>query len=170
MGTNIVIPARVSESIKGDLGRKAQGGPERWKYPARDQEELHIVREGYLGEVPEDVEKKARSDEVKVIRRITTTAPINIATAAKHTIISGAADRRIRIHFLAFTVGGECDITLYDGVVAISGAMDFGGTSEPRGIVMGQGGVPFHVEIMQDFSILLSAAVQVSGFVVYNYE
>jgi len=93
---------------------------------------------------------------------------INIATAATHEIIPAAAGKRIRITSLMLTVGGEVNITLYNGAVALSGAMDFGAASEPRGMVSNFGNRAMELSASSSFKILLSAAVQVSGFVCYH--
>ena len=68
-----------------------------------------------------------------------------------------------------FTVAGEVNVTLYDGAALLSGAMDFGGVNEPRGIVMGTDGKYLECDDGNDFRIALSAAVQVSGFCLYSY-
>lgn len=96
--------------------------------------------------------------------------PINIAAAATHTIIPGVSRKRIRIVSLFFTVAGEVNIILYDGSVAISGPMDFGGTSEPRGIVVPFPYSPLELGEGSDFKIGLLVAVQVSGSVCYYYQ
>lgn len=94
---------------------------------------------------------------------------ISISTAAAHTIIYGAVGRKIRITFLTFTVGGEVNVTLYSGGEAITGPMDFGAVYEPRGIVLPTDGNYLEIDTGRDFSILLSAAVQVSGFCLFKY-
>ena len=94
---------------------------------------------------------------------------IDIATAATHKIISGSPGRCIQIFQVFFTVGGDVNITLYNGSEAMTGAMDFGGVSEPRAIVIPQDGRPLVLGEGFDFNILLSAAVQVSGLVNYRY-
>ncbi len=96
--------------------------------------------------------------------------PINISSAATHTIIPGVARKKIRIVSLFFTVAGEVNITLYDGALAISGPMDFGGTSEPRGIVIPFPYSPLELTEGNSFQIKLSDAVQVSGTVCYYYQ
>lgn len=95
---------------------------------------------------------------------------ITVATAATHTIIPGVTGKRLRIVSLFFTVAGEVNITLYDGGSAISGPMDFGGTSEPRGIVIPFPYSPLELGDGNAFKIGLSAAVQVSGLVCYYYQ
>lgn len=94
-------------------------------------------------------------------------AVINIATAADHTIIAAAAGRKINITSFLFTAGGDVNVTLKDGTTALTGAMDFGGTSEPRGIVSNFGDNALELTPGNAFVITLSAAVQVSGTVVY---
>ncbi len=95
---------------------------------------------------------------------------INIASIATHTIIPGVSGKRIRIVSLFFTVAGEVNVTLYDGSTAFSGPMDFGGVSEPRGIVIPFPYSPLELSEGAAFNINLSAAVQVSGTVCYYYQ
>lgn len=95
---------------------------------------------------------------------------INIASATTHTIIPGVSGKRIRIVSLFFTVAGEVNVTLLDGSTSISGLMDFGGTSEPRGIVIPFPYSPLELGAGNAFEIGLSAAVQVSGTVCYYYQ
>jgi|GEM_PF-6542649 len=95
---------------------------------------------------------------------------ISIASAATHKIIPGASRKRIRITSLFFTVAGEVDVTLYDGGFPISGPMDFGGTSEPRGIVIPFPYSPLELGEGNAFGIGISAVVQVSGTVCYYYQ
>jgi hypothetical protein len=106
---------------------------------------------------------------VVVVSHPLQTEKIDIATAATHVIIPGAPGRRIRIMQIFFTVGGEVNITLYNGVEAMTGAMDFGGASEPRAIVIPNDGRPLMLDEGAGFLINLSAAVQVSGLVNYRY-
>jgi len=105
-----------------------------------------------------------------VFRPSALAASINIATAATHSIISGVAGKKIRIVSLFFTVAGEVNITLFDGGTAISGPMDFGGASEPRGIVIPFPYSPLELSAGNAFKINLSLAVQVSGMVCYYYQ
>lgn len=97
-------------------------------------------------------------------------AAINIALSGGHTIVSGVSGKRIRIVSLFFTVSDEVDVTLYDGGSPFSGPMDFGGTSEPRGIVIPFPYSPLELGEGNAFEINLSAAVQVSGTVCYYYQ
>lgn len=95
---------------------------------------------------------------------------INIATAATHTIIPGKSGKRIRIISLFFTVADQVNITLCDGDKGTSGPMDFGGTSEPKGIVIPFPYSPLELGEGHAFKIELSAAVQVSGTACYYYQ
>ena len=94
-------------------------------------------------------------------------AVINIATAATHEIIAAVAGFKISIASVCFTVAGECNITLLSAATPISGAMDFGGTNEPRGKTHTLGEHPLQTGTGEAFNITLSAAVQVSGYVTY---
>lgn len=97
------------------------------------------------------------------------TAVINIATAATHTIVAAVSGKKISIVALVFTVAGEVNVTLQSNATAISGAMDFGGTDEPRGIAQVNGNYPLQTNTGEAFKMTLSAAIQVSGYVTY-YE
>jgi len=97
-------------------------------------------------------------------------AVINIATAADHTIITAVTGRKINITSFLFTAGGEVNVTLKDGAAALTGAMDFGGTSEPRGIVASLDDKALGLTVSSAFVITLSAAIQVSGLVCYYIE
>ncbi len=94
------------------------------------------------------------------------TAAINFSTAIDSTIIAAVAASKIHLCGLLFTVGGETNITLKFGATAKTGAMDFGGTGEPKGIV-----APIWFDIPlgtnEAFVIASSAAVQVSGWAWY---
>ena len=105
-----------------------------------------------------------------VFRPSAIAAAINISTALTHTIIPGVTGKKIRIVSLFFTVAGEVNVTLYDGALAISGPMDFGAASEPRGIVIPFPYSPLELSEGAAFAINLSAAVQVSGTVSYYYQ
>lgn len=97
-------------------------------------------------------------------------APINIASAGDNIIIIGIGGKTILITSIVLTVGGEVNITFYDALFQISGPMDFGGTSEPRGMVAHFGFSPIQLQKEASFIINLSAAVQVSGFVCYRQK
>ena len=97
-------------------------------------------------------------------------AVINKATAATHELIAAVSGSKISIVSLALTVGGEVNITFLSAATALSGAMDFGGTDEPRGIAHSFGSCPLQTEEGEAFNMTLSTAVQVSGMLTYYLE
>lgn len=97
-------------------------------------------------------------------------AAIDFSSSGNNIIISGISGKKIYISTLILTVGGETNITLYDGATAISGPMDFGGTAEPRGIVVPFGIFPIELGAGNNFIIESSNAVQVSGTAIYTQE
>jgi len=97
-------------------------------------------------------------------------AVINIATAATHEIIALVPGEKIKIKTIMLTVAGETNITLQSNSTPISGALDFGGTNEPRGMVQNFGDAPLETVVNEAFKITLSGAVQVSGHVTYFSE
>jgi len=97
-------------------------------------------------------------------------AEIDFNTAISSTIITGTAGKKTNITSIVFTVGGETNIKFIDGATDITGLMDFGGANEPRGIVIPHGESVLPLGTANDFKISSSAAVQVSGYVVYYKE
>lgn len=97
-------------------------------------------------------------------------AVINIATGASHEIIAAVTGEKIHICNFMFTVAGEVNVTLQSAANAISGALDFGGEDEPRAMVHNFGDFPLVLTVSEAFKILLSAAIQVSGYVNYYTE
>ena len=105
-----------------------------------------------------------------VFRPSAAPAAIDISAIGNNTIIAGVPQKSIRIVSLFFTVAGEVNVTLNDGAVEISGPMDFGGASEPRGISIPFPYSPLEISVGNGFQIILDAAVQVSGSVCYFYQ
>lgn len=97
-------------------------------------------------------------------------AKIDISTSGDHTVIPAVTARKIIVSTIVFTVGGEVNVTLKAGGGAISGPMDFGGSNEPRGIVINMGDHGIEIGEGVAFKINLSASKQVSGFVVYSLK
>lgn len=93
-----------------------------------------------------------------------TSAMIDFSDGADEIVVAGQVGKKIKITSLMFTVGGETDIELFNGDVAITGPMDFGGTNEPRGMVSNHGYVPYELSAGSSFIIKTSAAVQISGY------
>jgi len=97
-------------------------------------------------------------------------AKIDFATAATHEIIAAVTDKKIKIANIMLTVAGETNLTFKSAATAISGALDFGGTDEPRGMVHSLGDYPLCTETGEAFQITSSGAVQVSGYITYFTE
>lgn len=97
-------------------------------------------------------------------------AVINFATAATHSIIAAVSGKKIKITNIMLTVAGETNLTLKSSTTAISGALDFGGTDEPRGMAHHLGDHPLETLTGNAFQITSSGAVQVSGYVTYYAE
>lgn len=91
-------------------------------------------------------------------------------TAASNEIIGAVAGKKICITNLVFTVAGEINITLQSAANALTGAMDFGAANEPRGFVSNHGNFPLKTVEGEAFNILMSAAVQLSGYCTYFLE
>ena len=97
-------------------------------------------------------------------------ANINTAAAEDSTIVAAVADRKIQLRSYVLTVAGETNLTWKSGAVAISGAMDLGGTNEPRGVSAYLGDFPLETAAGAALVLANSAAVQVSGYVTYTLE
>lgn len=98
-------------------------------------------------------------------RQDVTSAKIDFADGIDEVLITGVGGYIINITTLMFTVGGETNIELFAGATAITGAMDFGGTDEPRGMVLSMGFLPYKLPAGASFIMKSSAAEQISGFV-----
>jgi len=108
--------------------------------------------------------------DVRTGQPTTQKAKIDFATAATHEIIAAVAGKKIKVVNLMLTVAGETNLTFKSATTAISGAMDFGGTDEPRGMVHHFGDHPLEMTEGEAFQITNSAAEQVSGYVTYFTE
>lgn len=97
-------------------------------------------------------------------------AKIDFNTAATHSIITAVAGKKIKIANIMLTVAGETNLTFKTGTTAITGALDFGGTDEPRGMAHNFGDFPLATVAGDAFQITSSGAVQVSGYVTYFTE
>ena len=94
-----------------------------------------------------------------------TSVKIDLATTGDHTLVAGQAGKKIKVTSMVFTVAGETNITIKAGATAVTGPMDFGGTNEPRGMVISHGYVPYEIAAGSSLVINSSAAVQVSGYI-----
>lgn len=98
------------------------------------------------------------------------TAKIDIATATRHEIIEATASQKIYVVGLFFTLSTENDITLENGTTALTGAMPFGGTGEPKGMTENWWPIGIPMSTNTAFNITLSSAQQVSGLCLYYKE
>jgi hypothetical protein len=98
------------------------------------------------------------------------TAAIDIDLAGTEIIILPNPNFYLYIATIVLTVSGETNITLHFGVFGESGAMDFGGEGEPRGIVIAMGNSPTSCGT-GSFQITAGPDdVHVGGFVSYYRE
>jgi len=97
-------------------------------------------------------------------------AKIDESTAATHEIIPAVTAKKIKITNIMLTVAGETNLTFQSDANELSGAMDFGGTDEPRGMVHNFGDCPLETVAGEAFKIKSSGAVQVSGYITYFTE
>jgi len=97
------------------------------------------------------------------------TAQISLDDAGTEIIILPNPNFYLYIATIVLTVSGETNITFHFGVFGNSGAMDFGGDGEPRGIVIAMGNSPTSCGT-GSFQITSSEAVHVGGFVSYYRE
>ena len=105
-----------------------------------------------------------------VFRPPATSVAININSAGLNEILPAYQGFSVKIVSLFFTVESEVDVTFYEGELAITGPMPFGGVGQPSGIVIPFPYSPLSIERDKPFSIGLSANVQVSGLVCYFYQ
>jgi len=97
-------------------------------------------------------------------------AKIDFNTASTHEIVALVAGKKIKVCNIMLTVAGETNLTFQSDATALSGALDFGGTDEPRGMVHSFGNFPLVTLVNEAFKITSSGAVQVSGYVTYFTE
>ena len=97
-------------------------------------------------------------------------AKINIAAAETSEIVAAVTGRKIQLRAYVLTVAGETNLTWKSAATAKSGAMDVGGTSEPRGISAYMGDYPMETVAGEALNLTNSEAVQVSGHVSYTLE
>jgi|GEM_PF-2144107 len=108
--------------------------------------------------------------EGEIIVPVIYKAKINTALAEDSTIVAAVADRKIQLRSYVLTVAGETNLTWKSGATAISGAMDLGGTDEPRGISAFLGDFPLETTAGAALVLANSIAVQLSGYVTYTLE
>ena len=144
-----IVAAGATGSLSAKLGRVTQG--------LEDLKTMIVLATGSTVQIEGTSQTPLKED-------------INIATATTHDIIAAVSDVKHKITTIVFTVGGDVNVTLRDDDGVFTGAMDFGGTNEPRGFVSNHGQIPMCCGTNKKFQITLSAAVQVSGYVLYYDE
>lgn len=95
---------------------------------------------------------------------------INISEAGLYHVIDKTPGYRSYVTTIVLTVSGETNIIFGMGVFGESGAMDFGGTNEPMGIVIAMGNSPLPCG---DGGFTIDSdgvGVRVRGFISYYYE
>lgn len=114
--------------------------------------------------------RTAQAEEEEIIMAEIRRAKIDFSGAEDAEIVAAVAGQKISVAAMALTVGGETNLTFKSDTTAISGAMDFGGTDEPRGFTHGFGDYPLQTAGGEAFVITSSIAVQVSGYITYYLE
>ena len=97
-------------------------------------------------------------------------AAISESTIDNNQIIAAVAGKKLCIVNLAFTVAAEADIYLNSDANHLSGPMDFGAASEPRGFVSNHGDFPLKTISGEGFFIESDTVAQISGYVTYYEE
>jgi hypothetical protein len=95
------------------------------------------------------------------------TAPVELTDAGTQVVIPKSVGFTLVIATIVLTVSGETNLTFKFGIFGNAGAMNLGGTNEPRGIVIAMGGSPASCG-EGEFTITSDgAAIAVGGFVTY---
>ncbi len=90
--------------------------------------------------------------------------------AGTQIVVPARSGYSLFVATIVLTVSGETDINFGFGVFGLSGSMNFGGTNEPRGIVIAMGDSPAPCG-QGAFSISSGApSAAVGGFVTYYLE
>lgn len=98
------------------------------------------------------------------------TVAIDDSNGGNVLAITANATKKHKITTIVLTVGGDTDIAFLRAATPLSGPMQYGGTDEPRGMVANHGNYPLETAVNEAFNITSSAAVQVSGYVIYYTE
>jgi hypothetical protein len=94
-------------------------------------------------------------------------AAISLSGAGSQLVISARSDYSLFIGAIVLTVTDETDITFGFGQFGSSGAMSFGGTDEPRGLVVALGNSPAPCGSGSFMVQSNGASAAVQGFVSY---
>lgn len=94
-------------------------------------------------------------------------AVINTAAPGPTALIAAAPGLKHHITMIVLTVGGDTSITFSTAATPMTGAMAFGGTDEPRGMVANHGNFPLVGGTNEAFNIANSGSVLITGYLVY---
>ena len=98
------------------------------------------------------------------------TAKISLTTAGTQIVVPQQSGYFLFVATIVLTVSGETDLSFIFGVFGSSGSMDFGGSNEPRGIVIAMGDSPAPCG-QGGFSVSSGGVgIAVGGFVTYYLE
>lgn len=183
-----VVPAPESTTnadqlraeIAADIAELQQEGPEELK-KLEEESRAWPSEARYIGKIPPTPAPPQKQPTVKptlIIARTPypkwwkdlQTAAIDISDAATKIIILPNPNFYLYVASIVLTVDGETDITFGFGVFGNSGAMDFGGDGEPRGIVIAMGNSPTSCGTGSFQITSNGAGIHVAGFVSYYRE
>lgn len=97
-------------------------------------------------------------------------AAITQHTATTVQVIEAVPGKKLCIVNIAFTVDAEADIYLNSDANHLTGAMDFGGTNEPKGFVSNHGNFPLKTVAGEAFKIESNTTAWINGYVTYYEE
>lgn len=109
-------------------------------------------------------------EEEEIVMPTIRKSVIDISASGDATIVAAQPLLKISVVNIAFTVAGETNLTWKSGSTSISGAMDFGGINEPRGLTHSLGSYPLQTAVGEALILNSSDAVQVSGYITYYLE
>ena len=137
--------------------------------------QLHVYLAGSDPTNPIDVTLLAGTEligkvEIEGTSREVKRAEIWQNTGANVQVIALVATKKICIVNIAFTVDAEADIYLNSDANHMTGAMDFGGTNEPKGFVANHGNFPLKTAVGEAFKIESNTSARIAGYVIYYEE
>lgn len=167
--TKIMISNVIQRVIAQIIGDKDPGFV---TIKGTDDGALHVYLPEGLGTITANSTLQAGANLIGKVQiqdssQTLVTAKIDIVPAATTFTITGTSGQKIHVVNLFFTVGAETNIVFKDGSTALTGAMDFGASGEPRGAVIPLGLGPLICSSGNAFVIEISPAVQVSGYCIY---
>ncbi len=85
-------------------------------------------------------------------------------------LIAANATKKIKITNIFLVVSGAVSLKFQRGATDLTGAMEFGDTDEPRGMVVPLGSSPMETAINENFKINANAADNIMGYCNYYLE